>query len=65
MSLSEAAVIWVDHSPTSPFRDQIYATWHNTSNLWSAGGYGTMRKGASTLKTSRRPSVNSRVPAIY
>jgi hypothetical protein len=22
-------IIWVDHSPTSPFKDQIYATWHN------------------------------------
>ena len=22
-------VVWVDHSPTSPFKDQIYVTWHN------------------------------------
>jgi hypothetical protein len=22
-------VMWVDHSPTSPFKDQIYVTWHN------------------------------------
>jgi hypothetical protein len=22
-------IIWVDHSPTSPFKDQIYTTWHN------------------------------------
>jgi hypothetical protein len=22
-------VVWVDHSPTSPFKDQIYITWHN------------------------------------
>lgn len=22
-------IIWVDHSPGSPFKDQVYATWHN------------------------------------
>jgi hypothetical protein len=22
-------IMWVDHSPTSPFKDQIYVTWHN------------------------------------
>ena len=22
-------IIWVDHSPTSLFKDQVYATWHN------------------------------------
>jgi len=21
-------IMWVDHSPTSPYKDQIYATWH-------------------------------------
>ncbi len=26
---ADREIIWVDHSPTSPFRDQIYATWHN------------------------------------
>jgi hypothetical protein len=22
-------IIWVDHSPMSPFKDQVYTTWHN------------------------------------
>jgi hypothetical protein len=26
---ADREIIWVDHSPTSPFRDQVYATWHN------------------------------------
>jgi hypothetical protein len=26
---ADREIIWVDHSPTSPFKDQIYATWHN------------------------------------
>ena len=28
-SAVDREIIWVDHSPTSPFKDQIYATWHN------------------------------------
>jgi hypothetical protein len=26
---ADREIIWVDHSPTSPFKDQVYATWHN------------------------------------
>jgi hypothetical protein len=26
---ADREIIWVDHSPTSPFKDQIYAVWHN------------------------------------
>jgi hypothetical protein len=26
---ADREIIWADHSPTSPFKDQIYATWHN------------------------------------
>jgi hypothetical protein len=26
---ADREIIWVDHSPISPFKDQIYATWHN------------------------------------
>jgi len=25
---TDREIMWVDHSPGSPFRDQIYATWH-------------------------------------
>jgi hypothetical protein len=25
---TDREIMWVDHSPSSPFRDQIYATWH-------------------------------------
>lgn len=28
-SAVDREIIWVDHSPTSPFKDQIYTTWHN------------------------------------
>ena len=26
---TDREVMWVDHSPTSPFKDQIYVIWHN------------------------------------
>jgi hypothetical protein len=26
---ADREIIWVDHSPTSPFKDQVYSTWHN------------------------------------
>src|SRR5512135_2927872 len=26
---ADREIIWVDHSPTSPFKDLVYATWHN------------------------------------
>ncbi len=28
-SAVDREIIWVDHSPTSPFKDQVYTTWHN------------------------------------
>jgi len=38
-------IVWVDHSPTSPFKDQIYATWHNGTPVFfarrTAGSGGT------------------------
>jgi len=27
-------IMWVDHSPTSSYKDQIYATWHNGTPVW-------------------------------
>ena len=27
-SAADREIIWVDHSPTSPFKDQVYAVWH-------------------------------------
>ena len=29
-------IIWVDHSPTSAFKDQVYATWHNGTPVFFA-----------------------------
>jgi hypothetical protein len=29
-------IIWADHSPTSPFKDQVYATWHNGTPVFFA-----------------------------
>ena len=26
---TDREIIWVDHSPTSPFKDQVYTVWHN------------------------------------
>jgi hypothetical protein len=26
---TDREIIWVDHSATSPFKDQVYAVWHN------------------------------------
>jgi hypothetical protein len=38
-------IMWVDHSPTSPYKDQIYATWHNGLPVFvarrTAGASGT------------------------
>jgi hypothetical protein len=37
--------MWVDHSPTSPFKDQVYLTWHNGTPVFfarrTAGAGGT------------------------
>jgi hypothetical protein len=33
---ADREIIWVDHSPTSPFKDQIYATWHNGTPVFFA-----------------------------
>ena len=33
---ADREIIWVDHSSTSPFRDQIYATWHNGTPVFFA-----------------------------
>ena len=27
-------IMWIDHSPTSSHRDQIYMTWHNSIPVW-------------------------------
>jgi len=33
---TDREIIWVDHSPTSPFKDQVYATWHNGTPVFFA-----------------------------
>ena len=33
---ADREIIWVDHSPTSPYKDQIYATWHNGTPVFFA-----------------------------
>jgi hypothetical protein len=33
---TDREILWVDHSPTSPFKDQIYATWHNGTPVFFA-----------------------------
>lgn len=44
-SASDREIIWVDHSPTSPFKDQVYAVWHNGTPVFfsrrTAGAGGT------------------------
>ena len=27
-------IMWIDHSPSSSYKDQIYATWHNGTPVW-------------------------------
>jgi len=42
---ADKELIWVDHGPTSPFKDQIYAAWHNGDPIYvshrTAGAGGT------------------------
>jgi hypothetical protein len=42
---ADREIIWVDHSPTSPFKDQVYAVWHNGTPVFvsrrTAGAGGT------------------------
>jgi hypothetical protein len=42
---ADREIIWVDHSPTSPFRDQVYAVWHTGTPVFfsrrTAGPAGT------------------------
>src|SRR4051812_2514161 len=42
---ADREIIWVDHSPTSPFKDQVYTVWHNGTPVFvsrrTAGAGGT------------------------
>src|SRR5205814_10127911 len=44
---ADKQLMWVDHSPTSPFRDTIYVIWHNDAPVFvnrrtrAAGAWGT------------------------
>lgn len=42
---ADREIIWVDHSPTSPFKDQVYAVWHTGTPVFfsrrTAGAGGT------------------------
>ena len=42
---ADREIMWVDHSATSPFKDQIYAVWHNGTPVFfsrrTAGASGT------------------------
>ena len=44
-SAADREIIWVDHSPTSPFKNQVYAVWHNGTPVFvsrrTAGAGGT------------------------
>jgi hypothetical protein len=44
-SAADREIIWVDHSPTSPFKDQVSAVWHNGTPVFfsrrTAGAGGT------------------------
>jgi hypothetical protein len=44
-SSADREIIWVDHSAISPFRDQVYAVWHNGTPVFvarrTAGAGGT------------------------
>ena len=31
---TDKQMAWIDHSPTSPYRDTIYATWHNDEPVY-------------------------------
>jgi hypothetical protein len=50
---ADREIIWVDHSPTSSFKDQVYAVWHNGMPVFvsrrTAGSGGTW---SSPLKVS-------------
>lgn len=42
---ADREIIWVDHSPTSAYKDQVYAVWHNSTPVFfsrrTAGASGT------------------------
>jgi hypothetical protein len=33
---ADREIMWVDHSPTSPFKDQVYLMWHNGTPVFFA-----------------------------
>jgi hypothetical protein len=43
-TLTDKPALWVDHNPASPYKDYMYATWHNNEvayAAWRAGSAGT------------------------
>jgi hypothetical protein len=65
---ADREILWVDHSPTSPFKDQVYATWHNNAPVFFArrttgpgGGWQTpiQLSGAETTATGIGGDVKS------
>ncbi len=52
---TDKELIWIDHSATSPFKDRIYACWHNGlpayANVRTSTGWGTPIQVSKTEST--------------
>jgi hypothetical protein len=66
---SDKQLMWVDHSPTSPFRDTIYVIWHNDAPVFvnrrtrASGAWGTPLRisGPETTGTGIGGDITSNV----
>jgi len=60
---TDKQMLWVDHSPMSPFKDNIYVIWHNNDpvfiNRRTAGGWQTpiQVSGTETTGTGSFPRI--------
>ena len=57
---TDKELIWIDHSPTSPFKDRIYACWHNGNpayvNVRTSTGWG-----ATPIQVSKTESTGTAI----
>jgi hypothetical protein len=56
---TDKPALWVDHSPTSPYKDHMYATWHTGATAWAAWRAGTAGAWSAPIQLSGSETVGT------